>query len=387
DYVAFIEVNLEGDYNDRWNATDFPTPTTPMDDWDQYAELYGYPYRGQPSLVWKLPFSLGAGAASSVSTTDPVGRSSWNFWAASYGQLETLSTDASDPQFISSNTNDSGVDRLRKDSNGKRFSIEARNVVVPPPTAADAGTSATLDAGTRALDGGVAADEDAGATDAAISDAAAPPAVSSSVGPIENLTLSVDPDRLRSHTWVVMRFDAVQSTLPLHAYEARVATTPITDETSFINDGRQARSATNSAEGATLLTLPTDETAGQPIEATIGDLTALTHYYVGVRATDELNQHGPISVAEITTTARRFATVSPCFIATAAYGSPLAEQVSVLRRLRDRYLMPQSIGRAWVAGYYAWGARLARWIAPHDRLRGAVRVALSPLVALARRLD
>ncbi|HEX4352170.1 MAG TPA: hypothetical protein VHZ95_04635, partial [Polyangiales bacterium] len=199
DYVAFIEVNLEGDYNDRWNATDFPTPTTPMDDWDQYAELYGYPYRGQPSLVWKLPFSLGAGAATSVSTTDPVGRSSWNFWAASYGQLETLSTDASDPQFISSSSNDSGVDRLREDSSGKRFAIEARSVVVPPPTAADAGTSAK-DAATPALDGGVATDEDAGTTDAAVSDAGEPPAASSSVGPIENLTLSVDPDRLRSHT-------------------------------------------------------------------------------------------------------------------------------------------------------------------------------------------
>ncbi|HEY2732692.1 MAG TPA: CFI-box-CTERM domain-containing protein, partial [Polyangiales bacterium] len=377
-----------GDYNDAWNASVFPTPSTPMGDWDLFAEMYGYAYRGQPSLVWKLPFSLGPGAADSVSTSDPVGRSSWNFWAASYGQLETLSSDPADPQFVTNSKNDSGVDRLRKDSNGKRFTMSARSgVIVSPPSAAGDAGSASSDAGTPMLDASADADQtDAGEPDAAALDAGTP-AQSSSIGPIQDLTLSVDPNRLRSHTWVVMRFEAAQSSLPLHAYEVRVATTPITDETSFITEGRQAKNATDSAEGATLLSLPTDVPAGQPIEATIGDLNALTHYYVGVRATDELNQHGPISVAEITTTARRFATVSPCFIATAAYGSALADQVVLLRRVRDRYLMPQSIGRAWVAGYYAWGGEFARWIAPHDRLRAAVRIGLSPLVALARRLN
>jgi hypothetical protein len=150
--------------------------------------------------------------------------------------------------------------------------------------------------------------------------------------------------------------------------------------------GRQAKTATDSSEGATLLSLPVDVPAGQWIEGAIGDLNAETHYYIGVRATDELNQHGPLRFAQITTSKRQFATVSPCFVASAAYGSPLADEVSVLRRVRDRYLMPQAFGRAWVAGYYRIGGWLAGRIAPYARVRAAVRGVLSPCVALARQL-
>jgi hypothetical protein len=191
---------------------------------------------------------------------------------------------------------------------------------------------------------------------------------------------------LRAHTWAVLRMRAVHSVLPLHEYEVRVSTEPISDESSFIRKGRQARNATDAAEGATVLMLPTDVAAGELIDASIGDLVADTHYYVGVRATDELNRHGPISVAQITTQTRRFATVTPCFVASAAYGSALASEVGALRRVRDRYLMTHALGRSWVRAYYAWGAELARVIAPHPQLRAAARAALSPVVALARRL-
>jgi hypothetical protein len=43
-----------------------------------------------------------------------------------------------------------------------------------------------------------------------------------------------------------------------------------------------------------------------------------------------LNRRGPISVAQNTTPKRTFATVTPCFVASAAYGSPLAGAVSGL---------------------------------------------------------
>lgn len=392
-YVAFIEVNLEGDYNARWNNTSYPTPTTPMEDWDLFAEMYGYAYRGQPSLLWKLPFSLGTGAADSFSAVDPVGRSSWNFWTDNYGEIEALSTSPSDAAFITAGQKDSGVDRLRKDDNGQRFAIKVRTGVAPvaPPThtppAQDAG--AALDASVDASAPDAADDSEAGVsgpgeTADASTSSDDPSEAGDPVGPILDLSLHTHPNPLRSHTWVVMRFRAAASSVPLHAYEVRLSTEPIVDEASFIAQGRQAKNATDSAEGATSLTIPTDVPAGEFIETTIGDLVALTHYYVGVRATDELNQHGPVSIAEITTTQRRFATVSPCFVATAAYGSPLASQVSVLRGLRDRYLMPQVFGRAWVGAYYAVGAELARAIAPYPAARAVVRAVLSPIVALAR---
>jgi hypothetical protein len=206
------------------------------------------------------------------------------------------------------------------------------------------------------------------------------------IGMISDLNLRVHPNPLRAHTWAVMRFRAARSSAPLHAYEVRVATDPIVDEISFIRDGRQAKNATDDTEGATLLSLPTDVPAGEFIEASIGNLIASTRYYVGVRATDELNRHGPISVADVMTTPRHFATVTPCFVASAAYGSPLAAQVGALRRVRDRYLMPHAWGRAWVNAYYDLGAPASRWLRRHEAARAAVRTLLSPIVALARRL-
>jgi hypothetical protein len=44
---------------------------------------------------------------------------------------------------------------------------------------------------------------------------------------------------------------------------------------------------------------------------------------------------------------------SPCFIATAAYGTPLHEDIDVLRDFRDEYLMPNLAGRAFVNIYYS----------------------------------
>ncbi|MBI5197759.1 MAG: hypothetical protein HZA19_04030, partial [Nitrospirae bacterium] len=72
-----------------------------------------------------------------------------------------------------------------------------------------------------------------------------------------------------------------------------------------------------------------------------------------------------------------------CFIATAAYGSPLEPHVVLLRKFRDRYLLPHSIGRGFVAFYYHNSPPFARFLNEHPALKPAVRVALLPMVGLA----
>jgi hypothetical protein len=164
----------------------------------------------------------------------------------------------------------------------------------------------------------------------------------------------------------------------------RVSTRPIVDEESFIRGGRPAKTATEDAEGAVSLMLPTDVASGELIESEIGDLVADTRYYVAVRGVDVLNRTGPISVAEVTTRTRIFATVTPCFVATAAYGTPLAAEVGVLRRFRDRHLLTHAAGRALVDAYYRHGPGVAAWLRGSDTLRAAARWALEPVVALLK---
>jgi hypothetical protein len=442
DYVAWIEVNVEGDYNEDaaspatrmlgWNTSTYPSPTSPDDKWDYYAKAYGYSYRGQPSVVYKVPFKLGPAGEVTTATDMPVGRSSWDVWATDYGKLEPVSFTASEAGHLA-DQNGSGADRLRRDGQGHRFSVTARVSGDLPPSQPQ--TEPVADAGMEHPDAGVMMDAGTAmeppppgtgeeppscgakpASDSGSSNSENPPQMPTDkpaaetmesvsngssdgvviedsgdcqggpVGPIEGLQLRRHPNKLRSHEWVLLRFKAAHSQQKLHAYEVRVSTEPIVDAVSFMRYGREARNATDDAEGATALMLPTDVPEGRYINTAIGDLVADTHYFVAVRATDDFNQHGPISVAEINTPARTFATVTACFVATAAYGSPLATEIDALRRFRDRQLSATAPGRVLVQAYQEFGPRAARVIAQSDTLRSWVRAALAPVIALVRRL-
>ncbi len=72
-----------------------------------------------------------------------------------------------------------------------------------------------------------------------------------------------------------------------------------------------------------------------------------------------------------------------CFIATAAYGYYSAPQVQALREFRDRYLMTNEPGRAFVRWYYRYGPIGAEYLNSHPQLIPLVRIVLAPLVGLA----
>jgi hypothetical protein len=69
-----------------------------------------------------------------------------------------------------------------------------------------------------------------------------------------------------------------------------------------------------------------------------------------------------------------------CFIATAAYGSALEPEVLTLREFRDRYLLTNGPGQAFVDWYYRVSPPAAAFIAEHESLKTAVRWGLTPAV-------
>jgi hypothetical protein len=72
-----------------------------------------------------------------------------------------------------------------------------------------------------------------------------------------------------------------------------------------------------------------------------------------------------------------------CFIATAAYGSPLEPQVQILREFRDQYLDTHRIGRKTMDFYYFFSPPVADYIAHHEIVRVMVRIMLWPVVGFA----
>ena len=69
-----------------------------------------------------------------------------------------------------------------------------------------------------------------------------------------------------------------------------------------------------------------------------------------------------------------------CFIATAAFGSPMAPEVALLRAFRDSCLLTNSPGRLFVEFYYWISPPIADFISRDESLRQITRIILWPLV-------
>jgi len=74
-----------------------------------------------------------------------------------------------------------------------------------------------------------------------------------------------------------------------------------------------------------------------------------------------------------------------CFIATACFGTPLAEEVRLLGEFRDRYLLTNPVGKAFVSFYYRISPPLAKFIHRHKIPRIIARSLLKPVIWLLRK--
>ncbi len=363
DYSIFVEVNVEGDYNTSYGPERYPTPTLGTGTWDHWARSYGYPYRGQPSVVYEIPVQISR-SGDDVRVNAPIGYGSTH---GEDGEIRPLDETISDDPGGSPG---SGADRLLADNGGARIrvTVPATNVCAgddpPPQCFTSCGPEAPCDEGFLCDPG---SRECLGRCD-----------VELTPGIPTGMTLELDEEK--SWEFAHVGFIAPELDRPLSAYEVRVATTPFEPGMNFNTWGTEAKAA--SLEDVAVV-VPTGAAPGERIEFEIGHLQPQTEYYVGVRAVDDCNASSGVSVAQVVTTEIIFTTVSPCFVATASYGTPMADEIRALRRFRDRHLLSNAPGRAFVDAYYEYGPTLAEWVGASDERRAATRTVLQPLVSLA----
>ena len=116
-YSVFVEVNTEGDHGGGYDTSAYPTPTAPAGAWDSWSQAYGYPYRGQPSVVFRVDVDIAPGRASTYVAERPIGYTRID---GSTGELAPLDDTIVDDPI---GRPGSGADRLRARPDGTRLEV------------------------------------------------------------------------------------------------------------------------------------------------------------------------------------------------------------------------------------------------------------------------
>jgi len=353
DYVAWAEVNTEGDSNESFT---FDTPQG--DYWDSWAETNGYSYRGQPSVVFSVPFTLGG--MGSNSTTSPVGYGDVDGFGGSGGTLHSMDSSITDDP---SKTPGSGVDRFRLVAGRDyRFKVEVRGGAQPEGggTGGQSGSSGGGTGGTGMID-----------TCQMVTTPGVP----------GNVMADHVADPKNSHQWGTLHFVVPDSAQAIHNYEVRYSTSAITtaDPTTFA----QALPALSDSLDTQALVVPTTGAPGSSVDVQFGGLYPTTTFWIAVRAVNVCAVPGPYAVAKLTTTRINFTKLSGCFVATAAFGSALAPEVESLRVARDALRHRSAVFAAATDLYYRSGPAAAAVIARSDATRALVRTLLGPIIDVA----
>jgi hypothetical protein len=310
DYVMFLEVSLEQDFNASYN---FPSPVL-----NSFGD-YGVAYRGQPSVVYRVPFTVSD--SETVATADAY---------AGYGDPAGIDGTLRPPDTtITTDTPNRGALRLlmtSKDGQTFRVRVDAR----PERDFVAPGAPGSMI---------VADSQTAGAT----------------------LSFTAPGD------------DGAIGTVKGYEVRYLVGDTPIT-EANFVT--------------ANEVRFEADDIVSSGMTQTIAlkGLLPETQYTVAVRAFDDCHNTSAITTTTFTTALRKVGEVDACFIATAAYGSLLANDVEMLRHFRDTLLKHSVLGEIAVETYYTFGPPVAGVVGESDLLREAARDALSPLVSWVRGL-
>lgn len=109
-------------------------------------------------------------------------------------------------------------------------------------------------------------------------------------------------------------------------------------------------------------------------------LSASTAYYYRVRVYKNGTYSDYSNEASATTSSGGGGGGGGCSIATAAYGTPMAEEVNTLSKFRDEYLLASRAGQALVKFYYRHSPKVADFIQNREPLKAIVRTGLKPFI-------
>jgi hypothetical protein len=314
DYALYVEVAKEFDADAANQHASYINPNEAIG-FDSFG-LEGNV--GAPSVVFRVPFSLGPGAPANASAADIAGYGDWTGASGDVHAPDASISSGSDPG--------SGTGRL---------------ALIDGPAGPGRVHVARADCG-------------------AVDCASTPPP--SPVAFAAQATATGRGATLRVH-------QSNDDGRPVLGYELRTTVLP--------KPGASIDPATfpEWTPAGTVAPGPPD---GE-IDVAIDGLTPDSDIAIGMIARGQCGSSPP-TFQRITTPPVKFAQLSGCFIATAAYGSELAPEVRALRAARDAAAARSAIARAAIDMYYRSSPPLAALIARSEAARALVRTPLRAVV-------
>jgi hypothetical protein len=343
-YAVLVEVSKEFDRN---GSHSYPAAEDPMlREWGITTNF------GQPSVVFRVPFKLDRRQADQQATEQIAGYGDWD------GRTGTLHP----PDSTISDGPGSGVGRLLN---------------IPQPAAGGGQIQGRVHVVTEVTGGAMPEPPpDAGVTDGPDGDGGvdAPAPVDAPVNP-------ACPDRLAASVAIALaNVDAeaaqVTFTEPTGAAWERV-------ESYEIRRWNGTEQTAEAFAGGLPLPEMAKTSPGATLSVPLSNLKSENQYTVGVRARGECLEPQP-AFASFTTRLREFTQLSGCFIATAAYGSPLASDVQTLRRIRDGVRARSPLAAAAADVYARSSPPLADALRTSEAARAVARSLLAPIVTLVK---
>ena len=190
---------------------------------------------------------------------------------------------------------------------------------------------------------------------------------------------------------LTIRFDVNEVTFTITVIGSAPTISPATAEYGIIAQNNastnitwgSATSVVSIVDGAGFALIEGEHYTVTPVDADSATLTILSDEYLQDklrRVPREVVLTINFDVGSDTFTIK---TIKECFIATAAYGTPMAQEIQTLREFRDKYLLTNPVGHALVDCYYKVSPPLAEFVTEHPSLKPVVRTGLLPAVTMS----